>query len=188
MTRFERFQQRMRLAPNILSKRLRALTDAGILERRLYQETPRAPRVRAHAPRGRELFPVVMALMRWGDAHRSPQGAPAVVRHAGCGGLIDAHATCERCDMAVGSDEVELALRSGLGAPARAAPRPRLGARQALPGRCDASSGASIAAALISGAPSASSRSITATTRGSNWRPSCARTSPIATSKSSGPR
>ena len=40
VTRFEHFLQRSRVAPNILTKRLRTLTDAGILERRRYQERP----------------------------------------------------------------------------------------------------------------------------------------------------
>ena len=121
VTRFERFQQRLRLAPNILSKRLRSLTDAGILERRPYQERPERHEY-VLTPGGRELFPVVMALMRWGDAHLSPEGAPAVVRHAGCGGEIDGHATCERCDLAVSSDEVEWHYGPGSGRPP--GPRP----------------------------------------------------------------
>lgn len=121
VTRFERFQQRMGLAPNILTKRLRVLTDAGIMERRQYQERP-ARHEYVLTEGGRELFPVVMALMRWGDAHLSPQGAPAVVRHAGCGGEIDGHATCARCDMAVSSDEVEWHYGPGSGHPP--GPRP----------------------------------------------------------------
>ena len=47
----------------------------------------------------------------------SPQGAPAVVRHAGCGGVIDAHANCERCDAAVSSGEVEWHYGPGSGRP-----------------------------------------------------------------------
>ena len=40
VTRFERFARRLSLAPNILSKRLRTLTEAGVLERVAYQERP----------------------------------------------------------------------------------------------------------------------------------------------------
>lgn len=121
VTRFERFQARMGLAPNILTKRLRALTEAGILERRRYQERP-ARHEYLLTEDGRELFPVVMALMRWGDAHLSPKGAPVVVRHRGCGGVIDGHATCERCDLTVSSDEVEWHDGPGSGHPP--GPRP----------------------------------------------------------------
>lgn len=97
------------------------LTDAGILERRAYQERPERHEY-VLTSSGREMFPVVMALMRWGDAHLSPEGAPAVVLHAGCGGAIDARATCERCDLAVGSDEVEWHHGPGSGRPP--GPRP----------------------------------------------------------------
>src|SRR4029453_6635589 len=39
-TRFDEFHQTLKIAPNILTRRLNALVDAGLLERRLYQEHP----------------------------------------------------------------------------------------------------------------------------------------------------
>lgn len=105
VTRFETFQRRLGIAPNMLTKRLRALTDAGILERRPYSERPERHEY-ALTERGRELFPVVMGLMRWGDAHLSPRGAPALVRHAGCEGEVDGRGVCGACGAAVGVDEV----------------------------------------------------------------------------------
>lgn len=68
-----------------------------------------------------------MALMRRGDAHLSPEGARALVLHAGCGGTIDAHATCERCDLAVSCDEVEWHYGPGSGDPP--GPRPEAARR-----------------------------------------------------------
>lgn len=105
-SRFEQFQQRIKLAPNILAKRLRGLTEAGVMERRPYQERPERHEYVLTAS-GRELFAVVVGLMRWGDAHLSPQGPPVVVHHAGCGGVVDARAICDRCDAAVGAHEVD---------------------------------------------------------------------------------
>jgi DNA-binding HxlR family transcriptional regulator len=106
VTRFEQFQQRLKLAPNILTKRLRTLTDAGTLERRRYQERPeRHEYVLTDA--GKELFPVLVGLMRWGDTHLAQNGPPAVARHAGCGGGIDATGRCERCGQPLGADSVE---------------------------------------------------------------------------------
>ena len=93
---------------------------AGILERRRYRERPERQEY-VLTPGGRELFPVVMAPMPWGDAHLGPGGAPASVLHAGCGGAIDAHAACERRDPAGSGDEVE--WRHGPGRP----PGPRPG-------------------------------------------------------------
>ena len=105
VTRFEVFLRRIGLAPNILTKRLRALTEAGILDRRIYQERPERHEY-VLTEDGKQLFPVVMGLMRWGDAHLSPKGAPAVVRHADCDGEIDARAVCTRCGHAVDVDDV----------------------------------------------------------------------------------
>src|SRR5919108_2757092 len=65
VTRFDQFQQRLKLAPNILTKRLRTLTDAGILERRRYQERPERHEY-ALTDAGKDLFPVLVGLMRWG--------------------------------------------------------------------------------------------------------------------------
>ena len=123
VTRFEHFQRRLALAPNILTKRLRALTEAGILERRRYQERPERHEY-ILTESGRELFPVIMGLMRWGDAHLSPHGAPAVVLHAGCGGMVDARATCDRCDVLVDADEAEWHCGPGSGRPAGPRPHP----------------------------------------------------------------
>jgi DNA-binding HxlR family transcriptional regulator len=39
-TRFEQFQRSLGIAPNMLSRRLRTLTEAGMLERRQYQARP----------------------------------------------------------------------------------------------------------------------------------------------------
>ena len=106
VTRFERFQERLGLAPNILTKRLRTLTEGGILERRPYQERPeRFEYVLTEA--GKDLLPVVLALMSWGDAHVAPAGPPVVVRHADCGGDVGLGAVCGRCGDTVGADDLE---------------------------------------------------------------------------------
>jgi DNA-binding HxlR family transcriptional regulator len=49
-----------------LAARLRALVEAGVLERRPYQENPRREGYHA-TPAGRDLAPVVTALLTWGD-------------------------------------------------------------------------------------------------------------------------
>jgi DNA-binding HxlR family transcriptional regulator len=60
-------------SPNTLSARLKRLEDAGIVERRFYeQHPPRAEYVLTE--RGRELGPVLKALLNWGRKHTA---APA---------------------------------------------------------------------------------------------------------------
>ncbi|MFB6849810.1 winged helix-turn-helix transcriptional regulator [Streptomyces sp. NPDC056373] len=64
---FTDFQQRTGIARNILTDRLRRLTERGILDR---QTAPSGKRqVYALTPAGRDLFTVVVALRQWGERH-----------------------------------------------------------------------------------------------------------------------
>ena len=78
MTRFDEFEASLGIAPNILSKRLRHLTAAGLLSRRRYSNRP--PR---HdyvlTPMGRDFFPVLAALFAWGNRHLAPSGEAIVL-------------------------------------------------------------------------------------------------------------
>lgn len=78
LTRFDAFQKNLGIAPNMLTRRLNALVEAGMLERRLYSERP--PRYE-YVPtgRGRDFRPVLMSLMHWGNKHFAPEGASVLV-------------------------------------------------------------------------------------------------------------
>ena len=72
--RFDEFQRSLGVARNVLNTRLQRLVEAGVLERRRYQERPeRFEYVLTDA--GRELRPVVEALRDWGARH-GEQPAP----------------------------------------------------------------------------------------------------------------
>ena len=73
LTRFDEFQKSLEIAPNILTKRLAGLVEAGLLERRRYSERP--PRDEyVPTERGRDFRPVLVALMAWGNKHFAPEG------------------------------------------------------------------------------------------------------------------
>ena len=73
-TRFDEFQKSLGIAPNMLARRLDALVSAGLLERRSYSTHP--PRCEyVPTERGRDLRPVLLALMAWGNRHFAPEGA-----------------------------------------------------------------------------------------------------------------
>jgi len=56
------------ISPNTLSLRLKRLEEAGVVERRFYeQHPPRAEYVLTDV--GRELRPVLKALFEWGERH-----------------------------------------------------------------------------------------------------------------------
>jgi DNA-binding HxlR family transcriptional regulator len=95
--RFDEFQVRLGIARNVLTDRLSRLVDEGILERHRYQERPQRFEYRL-TPKGVDLFPVLVSLMKWGDRHAPEEGGPPMaVIHKGCGGEIDERLLCERC-------------------------------------------------------------------------------------------
>src|SRR5947209_16650557 len=74
MTRFDELQKSLGIAPNMLTRRLAALVEAGLLERRRYCEHP--PRDEyVPSARGRDFRPVLLALLAWGNRHFAPEGA-----------------------------------------------------------------------------------------------------------------
>ncbi|KAF1047842.1 MAG: putative HTH-type transcriptional regulator [Herbaspirillum frisingense] len=68
LTRFDQFRRSLDISPAILAKRLQAMVDAGIMERRRYNEHP--PRDEyLLTDSGRALRPVIAALRDWGEQH-----------------------------------------------------------------------------------------------------------------------
>ena len=80
--RFEALQSRLGIARNVLAARLEKLVAAGIVERRRYSERPLRHEYRLTA-KGRDLWPVLVALMQWGDRHAAPAGPPVLLAHDG---------------------------------------------------------------------------------------------------------
>ncbi|MGO4174401.1 winged helix-turn-helix transcriptional regulator [Bosea sp. TAF32] len=72
-TRFDEFQRSLGIAPNMLARRLKHLTEAGLFERRLYSERPQRYEY-VLTGRGRDFFPVVAALVAFGNRHLAPEG------------------------------------------------------------------------------------------------------------------
>ncbi len=96
VTRFDEWQRRLGIARNVLSARLDALVEAGVLERRRYQEHP--PRDEYVLTRkGTDLAPVLDAMRVWGDRYAAPDGAPALLVHDDCGEVTAPVAHCARC-------------------------------------------------------------------------------------------
>ena len=87
-TRFEQFQKNLDIAPNMLTRRLNALIESGLLERRRYCERP--PRDEyLLTERGRDFRPVLWALLAWGNKHFAPEGASVVIVDAETGALAE---------------------------------------------------------------------------------------------------
>jgi DNA-binding HxlR family transcriptional regulator len=68
LTRFDQFRRSLGIAPNILTRRLTALTKAGLLEKRNYRERP--PRdAYLITEAGRDFLPILQVIGAWGRRH-----------------------------------------------------------------------------------------------------------------------
>src|SRR3954467_2033057 len=117
--RFDDFQRSLGVARNVLQGRLERLVEHGILERARYQERPERFEYRL-TEKGLDLWPVVVALLAWGDRHAAPAGPPVVMEHGGCGGRVNDRRICEACGALLGPRDVK--ARIGSGARGAAAP------------------------------------------------------------------
>jgi DNA-binding HxlR family transcriptional regulator len=96
--RFEEFQRSLGISRNLLTQRLAHLTDQGMLTRVQYSARP--PRFEYRlTQKGREFFPVVLALLHWGDQWMGDGSGdvPVLLRHTPCGHVMHAQTVCSEC-------------------------------------------------------------------------------------------
>jgi DNA-binding HxlR family transcriptional regulator len=93
--RFDAIQRNTGAPRDVLSARLYKLLDAGILERRQYQERPTRLEYRL-TDAGRDLLPVLLTLMDWGDKYLADGEPPLTYRHS-CGAEFEPQLVCKAC-------------------------------------------------------------------------------------------
>lgn len=112
--RFEDFQARLGISRTITAERLKALTDEGVLKKVPYQDRPLRHEYRL-TDKGLDLYPVIMAIVNFGDRHYAGEaGPPLLHRHKACGCDFAPVMTCSECHAPVGARDVE--TRAGPGA------------------------------------------------------------------------
>ena len=80
---------------DVLTKRLRSLEAAGILERRAYHDRP--PRFEYHlTPAGKDLEPVLIGLREWGTRHLADPPPTPRFLHT-CGADVETRVVCAAC-------------------------------------------------------------------------------------------
>jgi DNA-binding HxlR family transcriptional regulator len=95
--RFDEIQRSLGVARNVLASRLERLLDEGLLEKRPYQERPERFEYFL-TDKGLDLWPVLIALIGWGDRHATGDQGPSVaIVHKECGGRVNDRRICERC-------------------------------------------------------------------------------------------
>jgi DNA-binding HxlR family transcriptional regulator len=105
--RFEDFRRNIGVARNILSDRLNTLVAEGILRREPYSEHP--PRHEYRLTRkGVDLYGVLVELMKWGNRWApNPDGPAVVLRHRGCGSVMEPALACPNCGDEVHARDIE---------------------------------------------------------------------------------
>jgi len=95
--RFDDFVERLGISRNVLTTRLDTLVDAGVLERRPYDDAGRRFDY-VLTDKGRALWPVMTALRQWGDEWILGEGnEPVLLEHRDHGHLTTAQMTCDVC-------------------------------------------------------------------------------------------
>src|ERR1700756_457984 len=91
--RFDEMVRRTGAPRDTMAARLRVLVGSGIMERRQYSEHP--VRFEYHlTDAGRDLYPVILTLMRWGDRHLAGAGGPPLRLEHRCGQRLDPELVC----------------------------------------------------------------------------------------------
>ena len=94
--RFDDMQRRTGAPRQVLSNRLSRLVADGILRKTPYRDEGQRPRSEYRlTEKGIELFPVIAALLAWGDKYAAWPGGPAVeLTHRGCGAPVHLELAC----------------------------------------------------------------------------------------------
>jgi len=111
-TRFDEFERVLGIGRNVLSQRLARLVEEGLLERKPYQQNP----VRHDyvlTAKGRDLFPVLAAMMAWGDRWLAPSDGPPILLRHSCGHDAHAEVVCGECHEPLELDDVAPHLGPG---------------------------------------------------------------------------
>jgi DNA-binding HxlR family transcriptional regulator len=92
-SRFDDFVRRLGMTESAVTARLRHLVDAGVLAKEPYREPGQRTRYAYRlTPMGRDLLPILVSLMKWGDTYL--QEPVLSVTHADCGEPVVVETRC----------------------------------------------------------------------------------------------
>jgi DNA-binding HxlR family transcriptional regulator len=107
MRRFDQFQADLGTSRHRLADRLKKLTEQGIFDRVRYQERPTRYEYRL-TEKGRDLYPVIVSLTRWGDRWMAgDDGPPIELVHRACGKHVMPELVCPECGEPVGARDMQ---------------------------------------------------------------------------------
>ena len=119
-TRFDEFERHLGIAPNILSARLRDLTEHGLLEKVPLAEGGARHEYRL-TERGRDFFPAYLALKAWADRWMAgPDGPPVLLEDAVTGRPVEAPPALSAAGTPLRPEDVRIRPGPGAGEALRA--------------------------------------------------------------------
>ena len=111
--RFEAFQSVLGITRHLLAERLKKLVRLGVLRRIPYQESPKRYEY-ILTQKGLDLYPVIMAIVHWGDVHMvDSRGRPMLHEHQNCGKLFDPVMVCSECGEPIQVRDVRVRMADG---------------------------------------------------------------------------
>jgi DNA-binding HxlR family transcriptional regulator len=95
--RFDDMRERTGIPRQVLANRLATLVEQGVLQRVPYQEPgSRARHEYRLTDKGVDLWPVLVAVLEWGDRYLAdPAGSPLAAVHRDCGQAVHAVLRCD---------------------------------------------------------------------------------------------
>ena len=113
--RYDDIQRDTLMATNILSDRIDRLLTQGILKPKLYSSHQGRFEYRL-TEKGRDLYPVMLTLLNWGDSWFSDaNGPPLLLTHNPCGHALELSIRCSECHEPVDLSNAGFEISSGSG-------------------------------------------------------------------------
>jgi DNA-binding HxlR family transcriptional regulator len=113
ITRFDAIQRDLGISRKVLSERLAALVEHGVLQRVAYQEKP-ARYDYFPTEKGADLAVVLLSMQAWGDRWVFGEDrAPLVFRHETCGEVTSVVPACSHCGERVEAGNITPMLGPG---------------------------------------------------------------------------
>ncbi len=104
--KFEAFQSGLGITRHLLADRLKKFVRFGVLRRVPYQSSPKRYEYLL-TQKGLDLYPILMAIVHWGDIHMGDErGRPLVHQHKTCGKFFDPVMTCSECGERLNAKDV----------------------------------------------------------------------------------
>jgi DNA-binding HxlR family transcriptional regulator len=112
--RYGQMQRNLGIARNVLADRLKQLVADGMFERVRYRTDPDWYEYRL-TERALDLYPAIVALMRWADRHLATDedgGALALI-HRGCGEPAEPYLACSQCHEPLTARDIDARVADG---------------------------------------------------------------------------